>query len=160
MFAAIIGIAKADIKASIEVKDSNPGNSIDGQTVPVNTVAYVFGHYEDLSGNTPASAIMEVYFDDGSGWAYRATLFSGTVNDGETIIEPYTMTELGYYEFRWTCEKAGAGTSGMSIFCRQERAQARTTVQLVIPEPGTLAGLIMALSALAFLAVKELRIKQ
>jgi len=158
VLAAMAGIAKADIKVSIEVKDSN-AIVISEATVPINTIAYVYGHYEDQSGNSPASALMEAYFDDGSGLVYRATLFSGTVNDGDTIMgTPYTMTELGTYEFRWTCTKQ-VGTGEITVLCRQERAQARTRILLVIPEPGTLAGLIMALSAFGLLATRKIRAK-
>jgi len=39
-FAIFIGVAKAQITCSIEVKDIN-GNTISGGTVHINTVAYV-----------------------------------------------------------------------------------------------------------------------
>lgn len=164
--ATFIGIAKAQIIASITVKDSG-GNDISGGTVLINTIAYVYGHYEDLIGSVPASALMEVYYDDGTGWKHKATLFAGSVTDGGTIVKTYTMTELGTYEFRWTCVVTGtssagaseAGRSGVGTFCVQERAMARTKIQLVIPEPGTLAGLAMALAAFGFLAVKRMRVK-
>ena len=159
MFAAIIGIAKARIEASIVVKDSS-GNIL--ETVSPGTVAHVYGTYNDLDGNAPASASMQVWFDDdpssGTGWQSRATLFSDQVNDGETIERTYTMMERGYYQFRWKCAKEAAGTSGISILCTQEVALTLAQV-FVIPEPGTLAGLIMALSAFGFLAVKRIRAK-
>lgn len=157
MFAAVVGIAEAKIEARIEVKDFN-GNIIGGETVPPDTVAYVYGTYEDLGGNAAASALMIVRYDDGSGWEERATLFTGTVNDGQTIERNYTMTEHGDYQFIWRCQKEGAGTSGISISCTQEVALDHVLL-FVIPEPGTIAGLIMALSALGLLAVKKLRIK-
>lgn len=156
----LIGIAHAQIKASITAKDSN-GNVISGGTVPINTVAYVYGYYEDLIASSPTTALMEVYYDDGTGWKYKAILFSGSVGDGETIVRTYTMTQLGYYEFRWTCETVRTSETGSTVgtFCTQERALARTTVQLVIPEPATIAGLAIALAAFGFLAVKRTRLK-
>ena len=157
IFAAVIGTVNAKIEAQIAVKDFN-GNIISGETVSHNTVAYVYGTYEDLGGNAAASALMVVRCDDGSGWEERATLFEGAVNDGETIIRTYTMTEHGDYQFVWRCQKEGAGTSGISISCTREVALDYVLL-FVIPEPGTIAGLIMALSALGLLAVKKLRIK-
>jgi len=157
MFAAVVGVAEAEIEARVEVKDFN-GNVIGGETVPPDTVAYVYGTYEDLGGNAAASALMIVRYDDGSGWEERATLFAGAVNDGETIIRTYTMTERGDYQFIWRCQKEGSGTSGISISCTQEVAL-DYVFMFVIPEPGTIAGLIMALSAFGLLAVKRIRAK-
>jgi len=159
MFAAIIGIAKAQLEVQIEVKDFN-GNNIDGETVFPNTVAYLNGTYKDLKGDAPASALMQVYYDDDLStldWQFRETLFNDTVNDGQSIERNYTMTELGYYQFRWRCAKE-SGTSEMSILCVQE-VGIDLGLTTVIPEPGTLAGLIMALSAFGVLAVKRIRTK-
>jgi len=161
MFAAFIGIAKAQIKAQIEIKDSGDNIISDTHVLP-GTVAYVHGTYEDLSGNVPASALMQVYFDDdltsGPGWQLKEELFSGPVNDGDTVTRTYTMTELGFYQFRWRCIKE-AGTSGMSILCVREVGLDLGQV-FVIPEPGTLAGLITALSAFGLLALKRIRTKK
>lgn len=159
MFAAIIGIAKAQLEVQIEVKDSN-GNSIDGETVFPNTIAYVNGTYKDLKGDAPASALMQVYYDDDLStpdWQLRKTLFNGTVNDGQSIERNYTMTELGYYQFRWRCTKE-KGISEISILCIEE-VGIKLGLVTVIPEPGTLAGLITALSAFGLLAVKRIRTK-
>jgi hypothetical protein len=67
------------------------------------------------------------------------------------------MNELGTYEFRFTCQIGTPET--LAILRCDERAQARTTIQLVVPEPGTLAGLAMALAAFGFLTVKKTRTK-
>jgi hypothetical protein len=157
MFAAIVGIAKAQIEARIEIKDSS-GNIITDESVPTNTVAHVYGTYEDKDGNSPASALMEVYHDDGSGWEYRATLFTGTVTDGQTIEKTYTMTEPGHYQFRLRCQKDGTGSSALTISCTQQVSMDWAGV-FVIPEPATLAGLLMALSAFGFLAFKRTHAK-
>jgi len=146
IFAVFISVAQAQIKATITVKDSS-NNVINGGTVLINTVAHVTGRYEDLGGNSPASGQMYVYFNG----ALKATIWTGNLADGETVTRTYTMDQLGSYEFIFTCQ---AG-----ILRCDERVQAQTTIQLVVPEPGTLAGLAMALAAFGFLAVKKTRIK-
>ena len=149
MLTTIVSFAKAEVNVSIEVKDDNPGNNIAGQIVPINTVACVYGHYEELDGSLPSIALIEVFYDDGSGWEKKATLFFGVVNDGDTIIaEPYTLTEFGAYQF------------SLKSFFNHDPPQVTATVytgtQFVIPEPGTIAGLMMALAAFGFLATKRM----
>jgi hypothetical protein len=151
MLALFIAAANAQITCSVQVKDSN-GNVISGGSVPINTVTYIYGHYEDLGGNSQANAVMEVYYNDGSGLKLEATLFTGNINDGATITQTFTMSKLGTYEFRWSCQL------GTSQSC-QERTQARTTIQLVVPEPAAIVGLLMALSAFGILAFKRTRTK-
>jgi hypothetical protein len=157
MFAALIAAANAQITATITVKDAS-NNIISGGTVHLGTVAYVSGNYLDLHGSSPASGQIDVYFNDGSGLVYKATIWSGNLNDGQTATAPpYAMNELGTYEFRFTCQAGTAET--LAILRCDERVQARTTIQLTVPEPGTLAGLAMALSAFGFLAVRKARAK-
>jgi hypothetical protein len=152
-FAALAGTAKAQIAIAIELKDSH-GNNIVNSTVPINTVAYVYGYYEDKSGSVAATGVMDVYYDAGSGvLVHKQTLYDGLVNDGETIMRTYEMTQPGSYEFRWTCTKATS--SGYSVQCTSERALIKARVTLTIPEPGTVAGLIMALSAFGLLAIRK-----
>lgn len=149
----IIGTAKAQISVSIDLKDSG-GNSIKDTTVHVNTIAYVYGGYEDPSGSVPATGVMDVYYDDGSGvLVLKQNLYNGPVNDGETIIRTYQMTEPGSYEFKWVCTKLAS--SGTSVQCVSERALIKAHVTLIVPEPGTIAGLIMALSAFGLLAIRR-----
>ena len=157
MFAAFLGIANAQITATITVKDSG-GNVISGGTVHLGTVAYVSGHYLDLHGSSPASGQIDVYFNDGSGLVYKATIWTGNLNDGQTVTAPpYAMNELGTYEFRFTCQAGTAET--LAILRCDEKVQARTTIQLTVPEPGTLAGLAMALAAFGVLALRKIRAK-
>lgn len=149
-FATITSTVKAQLTCSIEIKDQN-GNPISGN-VPINTAAYAYGHYEDLDGTLSAQATIDVYYDDGTGFKYQTTIFTGTVQDGQTIHStPYTMTKLGTYQFRFTCK--ASTTTGM-LQCG-ESTQARTTIQLVIPEPGTMATLAMAFLAFGLLAHKK-----
>ena len=150
MLTTIVGTAKAQIIASVEIRDSG-GNLINDQTVTIGTTAHAYGYYEDQTGNKPATATMQVYFSiDGISFVPKATIFSGTVYDGENkSAGTYTMTDLGFYQFRWTCEIQNGGQ-----WC-QETAQARTRIQLVVPEPATIAGLLMALSAFGLLAYKK-----
>jgi ketol-acid reductoisomerase len=154
MLVAIVGTAKAQIIASVKIRDSS-NDLLNEQTVLIGTTAYAYGYYEDQIGNKPATAKMEVYYSmDGVSFTKKAEIFSGTVNDGETkSAGTYTMNELGFYQFRWTCEIQDG-----EFWC-QETAQARTKIQLVIPEPATIVGLLMALSAFGLLAFKKTRSK-
>ncbi len=152
--AVLVSIAKAQITCTIEVKDVN-GNTISGGTVPINTVASVYGHYSDLDGTASAQAWIDVYYDSGTGLAYETTIFSGVVLSGQTAQANYTLSKLGTYEFRFTCQADGATGK---LQCG-EIVQAKTTIQLVVPEPATIASLIMALSAFGFLAYRKSRAK-
>ena len=151
MFALAVGVANAQIYAKLELKDSG-GNNLNGETIPPGTVVYVHANC-NLEGSS-AYATLFVYHDDGSGLTYEKTLYNGLVNDGETIIDTFTVTEHGTYQFELMCEKInGEG----SIKCEERvRVIAQT---FVIPEPGTIAGLMMALSAFGLLAFKKLRTK-
>jgi hypothetical protein len=151
VFALLVGVAKAQIAVTIQVKDSQ-GNNIDGGTVNLNTMAYVTGSYSDLSGsNAPASAVLEVYFNG----QLQSTLYSGSISSGGSVTEHYLMTTVGTYEFTWTC--TDAASTGATAQCITERGMVTATVQLVVPEPASIAGLLMGLSALGLLAVKRTR---
>lgn len=148
MFATFIGIAKAQINVTLTLTDAT-NNSISG-TVPAGTIVYVHGFYSNQG--SPANGLMEVYYNNGQ---TTQTLYSGNVNSGQTITEPYTLTKAGSYEFRWTCT-TGISTSGLGAQCIIKRGFVTVTiVTLPVPEPATLAGLIMALSAFGLLAIKK-----
>jgi hypothetical protein len=148
MFATFIGIAKAQINVTLTLTDAN-NNSISG-TVPAGTIVYVHGFYSNQG--SPANGLMEVYYNNGQA---TETLYSGNVNSGQTITEPYTLTKQGSYEFRWTCT-TGISTSGLGAQCIIKRGFVTVRiVTLPVPEPATLAGLIMALSAFGLLAIKK-----
>ena len=158
IFAILIGVARAQISVTITLTDA--GNNSIASTVPVGTTVYVHGYYEDISVGAPAVALMEVYYANGSGLTSQTTLYSGSVDSGQPITRSTTLTQPGSYEFRWTCtQEATAGSLGTTGFGTQcEVKKGFITVKLVtlpVPEPGTLAGLIMALSAFGLLAVKK-----
>jgi hypothetical protein len=149
VFAMIVGTVRAQITVAIQVKDSN-GNNINGGTVPLNTEAYVTGSYSDLSGaGSPASAVMEVYLNG----QLQSTLYSGPISSGGSVTEQYLMTTVGTYEFTWTCTDAASGA--IKAQCITETGMVTATVQLVVPEPAPIAGLLMGLSAFGLLAVKR-----
>ncbi|MEM2111040.1 MAG: hypothetical protein QXX08_04075 [Candidatus Bathyarchaeia archaeon] len=152
MLAAFISTPKALVNISIQVKDPS-GNVLNGLTVPLNTVAYAYGYYADGNG-AKAFAALTVYYDDGTGLKYKATLFEGIISSGETVVgQPYTMAEIGEYEFRWTC--TNLASRSVTTQCMQERAQTRTRIYLITPEPTTLAGLAMTTLALGLFAAKK-----
>jgi len=154
IFAVAIPVARAQLTVTIDVKDSN-GNSLKDATVALNTAVTVHGYYKDNNGDKSAFAKMQVYFDDGTGKKLQATLYSGYVSSGNTIIKPFTMTKQGTYEFRWDCTKQGSTTTAtFSTLCRIERGVTHAIV-LVVPEPATIAGLLMALSAFGLFAIKK-----
>lgn len=158
MFAILIGVARAQINVSITITDA--GNNSVPSTVPIGTTVIVHGFYQDASDGASAVALMEVYYDNGSGLTSQTTLYSGSVDSGQTITRSTTLTKPGSYEFRWTCTQgvtaSSLGTTGFGAQCVVKRGFITVTlVTLPVPEPGTLAGLIMALSAFGLLAVKK-----
>lgn len=149
MVAVTASTAKAQLDPSIVVKDTN-GNVLTGATVHLNTVVIMYCDYVDPT--IPSSTgYIDVFLDQGSGFNYLGNLWTGPVNSGQTIQSPqYTLTQMGTYKFAWTVQ--GVQTRGGPC---PETAQVSTTLRLVVPEPGTIAGLAMALSALGFLAVRR-----
>jgi hypothetical protein len=153
---ALTMMSSARITSSVQVKDSD-GNVLNDKVVLINTLGYVYGHYEDLDGKSPANVWLDVYYDDGSGLKLETTLFTGNINDGVTVARTLRMSKLGTYEFRWTCQIGQPGT--VESYSCSEKTQARTTIQLVVPEPAAIAALGMALLALCLYAVRKSRSK-
>jgi hypothetical protein len=150
---ALAAVAQAQITTQIQIKDVD-GNVInDGQIVLLNTIIKVYGTYNDPAG-TPATYKISIYLDTGSGTYNLLTSWTGTVPSGQTVeSQPYALSQLGTYQFRF------AVTSGVTIVSCYETSQARTTIQLVTPEPATLAALAMGLGALGLFAFKKRRAK-
>jgi hypothetical protein len=154
IFAVAIPLARAQVTVWIDVKDSN-GNSIKEGTVALNTIVNVHGYYKDNNGGLPATAKMEVYFDDGTGKTLDTVLYSGNVNSETETIRSFTLTKHGTYEFKWDCTKQGSTTTAsFSTLCRIERGLDSTHI-FVVPEPATVVGLLMALSAFGLFAIKR-----
>jgi len=148
---ALIAAAQAQVTASIQVKDQNL-IVLNGQNVEINTKIKIYGTYNDFGSGTPATYTISIYLDTGSG-NNLITSWTGIVQSGNTAESPlYTLNQLGTYEFRFSV------TSGAMISCF-EKAQARTTINLVTPEPATLAALTMGLGALGLFAFKKRRTK-
>lgn len=146
------------IKVEIDIRDEI--GSITNHTVPANTFVYVHGYYEDLTGSRKANATMEVWFDDGTGMQHEKTLYDGTIDSKQTIIETYNMTKIGTYEFRLRCVKHDTNqtqTLGFSTNSCQIEAGIASAQVFTIPEPGTILGLIMSLSAFGLFALKRSR---
>lgn len=148
---AFVTVAQAQITAQIQIKDLNGNVISDGQIVNMGTQIKIYGTYKDPAG-TSAKYTISIYLDKGSGYNF-VTSWTGTVSSGNTVSSPaYALSQIGTYQFRF------AVTSGAMISC-YETAQARTTVQLVIPEPATIAALTMGLGALGVFAFKKRRAK-
>jgi hypothetical protein len=148
----MIGVAHANIDVKIKVTDS-AGNDItiaSGATVYQGTTAYINGTYFDLTGDLQADASLGVaYSSDGVTYGSWATIWSGTVNDGDTITKSYVLSTAGYYKFNWTCDNENYDGDDYGIV--------RTKVKVVISEPGTIVGLVVGLAALGAVSVRKSR---
>jgi hypothetical protein len=152
MAAAFISAAQAQINLTITVTDAG-GNSL-GNTVPINTIVYIHAYYADAGTGAPATGVLAAYYNNAS--TPTATLYNGQVTSGQTITQTYNLTKTGNYEFRWTCTETTADTNGVALQCVTRRGlTSYPLIVLPVPEPGTIAGLIMALSAFGLLAIKK-----
>jgi hypothetical protein len=160
---ALVGIVRAQINVTLTLTDAS--NNPLGSTAPLGTTVYVHASYQDVAGGTPASAVLEMDYN-GTVPITKTTLYSGTVISGQTITESATLTEPGSYAFKWTCTQGatssslgatagGSESSGIEPQCIIRVGYVTATVYIPLPEPGTLVGLIMALSAFGFWAVKK-----
>lgn len=146
-FAAVEGV-KASMTISTTVLDVN-GNDITGTTVPVGTAVNVTGTYVNPDGNM-ANATLDEYFSvDNTTFALTATLFNGEVSSGQTInVGPYVLTNVGYYQFWWTCVEIIPGDSSCNNGADQMRVCMNTYLSNVVPEPAPLIGGLMGILAL------------
>jgi hypothetical protein len=146
VFAPLSGFVKADIEVAIEVRDAS-NNSLKGETVPLNTLAYINGTYEDLNGTEDGDYSMKVLYSDvgfGGPWTPE-TEWTGIVNDGATISKQWTMNKLGYYKFTWHVENS------------YDEGLVSTKVGPVIPEIpfGTIMATVASFAALGVLIRKK-----
>ena len=154
LVAALVAVTasatKAQIDPSIEVKNYFTNNVLNGQTVNLNTIVVIYSEYIDAA-HPSSTGYIDVFLDQGSGFNYLGNIWTGPVNSGQTIQSPnYTLSQVGTYKFTWSVQ--ALQTKGGPC---PETAQVGTTLRLVVPEPATVAGLAMGLSALGFLAVKR-----
>jgi hypothetical protein len=148
--AAFISAAQAQINLTITITDAG-GISL-GNTVPINTIVYVHAYYADAGTGAPAAGVLTVYYNGAA--TPTATLYNGQVASGQTITQTYNLTKTGNYEFRWTCTETIANGAALQCITRRGLTSYPLLV-LPVPEPGTIAGLIMALSAFGLLAIKK-----
>ena len=147
-FALFLGSAKADITVQIEVKDAAVGGtSLKGQSVPLNTIAYIFGAYWDDTNDEDGSYSMKVWYST-VGWTGPWTQeneWTGTVSDGATISKQWTMNKLGYYKFTWNVTNS------------YDEGLVSTKVGPVIPEIpfGTIMATVASFAALGVLIKKK-----
>jgi hypothetical protein len=146
----VVSVAKAIMTVSIEVKDTD-GNNIGGSTVPVGTVAIVYGQYDNTQGNQ-ATASIKVYFSvDNTVYTLKATLFDGVVDAGRTVQGlPFKLMDIGYYEFRWTCTEIVSGSR-----CTNQAMQTRAVLNNLVPEPAPILGASMAILALGLFCFRR-----
>jgi len=149
LIAVTASAAKAQIDPSIEVKDLS-NNVLNGQTVNLNTIVVIYCEYIDATHPT-STGYIDVFLDQGSGFNYLGNIWTGPVNSGQFIQSPnYTLSQMGTYKFTWSVQ--ALQTNGGPC---PETAQVGTTLRLVVPEPATIAGLAMGLSAFGLLALKK-----
>lgn len=147
-FALFLGSVKANIDVKIEVKDAAiGGSSLTGQTVPLNTIAYIFGTYWDLTEDEDGDYSMKVLYSSVStlGPWTQETEWTDTVGDGATISKQWTMNKLGYYKFEWYVEND------------YDDGIVTTKVGPVIPEIpfGTIMATVASFAALGVLIKKK-----
>lgn len=152
MAAAFISAAQAQINLTLTVTDAG-GNSL-GSSIPVNTIIYAHAFYSDLTTKASATGVLAVYYNGAA--TPTATLYNGKITSGQTITETYNLTKTGTYTLKWTCTEGVTDANGAAIQCIIQRGLTSISLQVFpLPEPGTIAGLIMALSAFGLLAAKK-----
>ena len=157
VLAAAAAIAEAKITVTIGLLNES-GNPITENTVlPVGTAINITARYQNTNPYS-ANAILTVYYSpNNTTYTYKATLYSSTLGYNKTInVGPYPLTDIGYYEFRWTCTEnpptyALRSTAG----CSNGSAQTRTYLNNVVPEPAPVIGALLAMLALGIFFVKK-----
>jgi len=158
LFFGAASVVKANLQESIDVQDSG-GISIVNMAVPVGTVVTVYVDYGDPTTKAKASASLDEYYGlDPSSLTYVGNLFTGVVDDGYTNKGSYVLSNVGYYEFRWTCAE-NLGSPGCTYPANQQRAGVFTIPNNNVPEPAPFVGLSMGILALGLFFVKRKNLK-
>jgi hypothetical protein len=143
------GAARAQLNPTIEVRDLS-NNVLNGQTVNLNKIVIIYCGYTDPTMPS-CTGYIHAWLDQGSGFTLLETVWTGPVNSGQLIQSPqYTLSQIGTYKFTWTVQGPQIPGAPCPV-----AVQINTTIRLQVPEPATLAGLAMGLSAFGFLAVKR-----
>jgi hypothetical protein len=155
VLAAAAAIAEAKITVTIGLLNES-GNPITENTVlPVGTAINITARYQNTNPYS-ANAILTVYYSpNNTTYTYKATLYSSTLGYNKTInVGPYPLTDIGYYEFRWTCTETTSAL-GSTAGCSNGSAQTRTYLNNVVPEPAPVIGALLAMLALGIFFFKK-----
>ena len=155
VLAAAAAIAEAKITVTIELLNQS-GNPITENTVlPVGTAINITARYENTNPYS-ANAILTVYYSpNNTTYTYKATLYNSTLGYNKTInAGPYPLTDIGYYEFRWTCTET-TSAPGSTAGCSNGSAQTRTYLNNVVPEPAPIIGALLAVLAFGVFFFKK-----
>ena len=147
-----MSISAAEAASPIWITVTANGKNIEQgkvSSVPLYTKANVTVYYYD--NGKPAIAILEVWYRSNTNkpWMIVAIPFVGIIGmNGKAFAESffYTLKKPGYYKFVWAVQNR---LSCFKIVCAQ--------VGPVLPEPSTLAGLAMSVTALGVVFVKKRR---
>jgi hypothetical protein len=154
LFFASLTVGKADMTLWVDVRDSG-GSSIAGTTVPVGTLVYAYGYYNNSPGIDASATITVFYSVDNTSFAEKATLFSGTVVPGQTVVgSAFALTDIGYYQFRWTCTEILDSSR-----CDNGVKQARVVLNNAVPEPAPLVSAVLGVLALGVFFVRKRNVK-
>ena len=159
LFFAAVGGCKASMTISTAVLDVG-GNDITGSTVLVGTAVNVTGNYVNPDGNMANATLAEYFSVDNTTFALEATLFSGTVSSGQTVnLGPYVLTDIGYYQFRWTCVEIIPGDPSCDNGADQMRVFVNTYLNNEVPEPAPVIGGLMGILALGVFFLRRKTVK-
>jgi hypothetical protein len=155
VLAAAVAIAEAKITVTIGLLNQS-GNPITENTVlPVGSAINITARYQNTNPYS-ANAILTVYYSpNNTTYTYKATLYSNTLGYNKTInIGSYPLTDIGYYEFRWTCTETTYAL-GSKEGCSNGSTQTRTYLNNVVPEPAPVIGALLAMLALGVFFLKK-----
>jgi hypothetical protein len=158
LFFGAASVVKASLQESIDVQDSG-GNSIVNKAVPVGTIITIIVSYGDPTTKAKASASLDEYYGlNSNSITHVANLFTGVVNNGYTNKASYVLSNVGYYEFRWTCAE-NLDSPGCTYPANQNRAGVFTVPGNKVPEPAPYVGLSLGSLALGLFFVKRKNVK-
>jgi hypothetical protein len=155
--AAAATTAEAKITVTIGLLNQNGNPLTDNTVLPVGTAINITARYQNTNPYY-ANAILTVYYSPNNiTYTYKATLYSSTLGYNKTInVGPYPLTDIGYYEFRWTCtENPPAYALRSTAGCSNGSAQTRTYLNNVVPEPAPVIGALLAVLALGIFFFKK-----